>query len=192
MNHEKHQNHEITASRNPLWRSAALALTAALGVTVLAACGGGSGSGGNSASKSDAAHTGTDAPRVLWMGDSIAGAEAPALGAALKAGAVPFKSMAADGGGGVVGAVAEPTWDQLPKEIESFAPDVVAYQITTYDWGTPDEQRAAYEKLAKTVGDAGADLDIRFHENLGRSPAPWTVRCDADGNVHPRTEDAPR
>lgn len=35
-------------------------------------------------------------------------------------------------------------------------------------------------------------VDIRFHENLGRSPAPWTVRCDADGNVHPLTEDARR
>ncbi|QES45541.1 SGNH/GDSL hydrolase family protein [Streptomyces venezuelae] len=157
-------NHENTASKNPLRRSAALALTAAVSVTVLAACGGGTsgtsdGDGGaGGGSKNADAHTNTDAPRVLWMGDSIAGAEAPALGAALKAGAVPFKSMAADGGGGVVGDVAGPTWDELPKELASFKPDVVAYQITTYDWGTPDAQRAAYDKLAKTVGDAGADL----------------------------------
>ncbi|MEW2389944.1 SGNH/GDSL hydrolase family protein [Streptomyces venezuelae] len=151
-------NHENTASRNPLRRPAALALAAAVGVTVLAACGGGTADGGSENAENADAHTNTDAPRVLWMGDSIAGAEAPALGAALKAGAVPFKSMAADGGGGVVGEVAGPTWDELPKELDSFKPDVVAYQITTYDWGTPDEQRSAYEKLAKTVGDAGADL----------------------------------
>ncbi|MFD8433254.1 SGNH/GDSL hydrolase family protein, partial [Streptomyces coelicoflavus] len=62
------------------------------------------------------------------------------------------------GGGGVVGEIAAPTWDRLPKTLKSFAPDVVAYQVTTYDWGTPAEQRAAYERLVKTVNEAGADL----------------------------------
>ncbi|MEU6991080.1 hypothetical protein ABZ953_10550 [Streptomyces sp. NPDC046465] len=32
------------------------------------------------------------------------------------------------------------------------------------------------------------DVDVRFHENLDRSPAPWTVRCDAAGNAHPHTQ----
>ncbi|MFF1377597.1 hypothetical protein [Streptomyces sp. NPDC058308] len=31
------------------------------------------------------------------------------------------------------------------------------------------------------------DVDVRFHENLGRSTAPWTARCGADGNAHPQT-----
>ncbi|MFD5360648.1 SGNH/GDSL hydrolase family protein [Streptomyces tendae] len=96
--------------------------------------------------------------RLLWMGDSIGEAQAPALDAAMKAGGVAFKSVAAAGGGGVVGEIAAPTWDSLPKTLKSFAPDVVAYQVTTYDWGTPAEQRAAYERLAKTVNEAGADL----------------------------------
>jgi lysophospholipase L1-like esterase len=96
--------------------------------------------------------------RLLWMGDSIGEAQAPALGAAMKAGGAAFKSVAATGGGGVVGEIAAPTWDRLPKTLKSFAPDVVAYQITTYDWGAPAEQRAAYERLVKTVNEAGADL----------------------------------
>ncbi|MFD8453257.1 MULTISPECIES: SGNH/GDSL hydrolase family protein [Streptomyces] len=96
--------------------------------------------------------------RLLWMGDSIGEAQAPALGAAMKAGGVDFESVAAAGGGGVVGEIAAPTWDRLPKTLKSFAPDVVAYQVTTYDWGTPAEQRAAYERLVKTVNEAGADL----------------------------------
>ncbi|MET8685454.1 SGNH/GDSL hydrolase family protein [Streptomyces sp. NPDC004732] len=146
------------SSRSPVWRAAALALVAAVGVTALAACGGGRSDGVSDSGESKTAGKNTNTPKVLWMGDSIAGAEAPALGAALKAADVPFKSMAADGGGGVIGEVAEPTWDELPKQLTSFKPDVVAYQITTYDWGKPGEQRAAYEKLAKTVGDAGAEL----------------------------------
>ncbi|ATL31392.1 SGNH/GDSL hydrolase family protein [Streptomyces formicae] len=137
-------------------RPAALALIAAAGVVALAACGGGQPSG----EQSSDARKNAKAPTVLWMGDSIAEAEAPALGAALKAGDADFTSMAAAGGGGVVGEIAKPTWGQLAKELKSAKPDVVAYQITTYDWGTPDEQRAGYERLAKQVNEAGADLVI--------------------------------
>ncbi|MFF1377601.1 SGNH/GDSL hydrolase family protein [Streptomyces sp. NPDC058308] len=155
------ENTPSPSPRRPVWRTAAVAFVAAVGAVVLAACG-----GGGSDTEADSGKAASDgsrnakAPRVLWMGDSIAGAEAPALGAALKAGDASFRSMAADGGGGVTGEIAEPTWDQLPKELKSFKPDVVAYQITTYDWGKPAEQRAGYEKLAKTVGDAGAELVI--------------------------------
>ncbi|MET7300178.1 hypothetical protein [Embleya sp. NPDC005575] len=71
-----------------------------------------------------------------------------------------FESMAAAGGGGVIGEVAEPTWEQLPKELGSFKPNVVVYQITTYDWGKAEEQHASYERLVKMVTDAGAELVI--------------------------------
>ncbi|MGW1991974.1 SGNH/GDSL hydrolase family protein [Embleya sp. NPDC001921] len=98
--------------------------------------------------------------KLLWMGDSIGEVQAPALGAAMKANGMEFKSMAAAGGGGVIGEVAEPTWEQLPKELGSFKPNVVVYQITTYDWGRAEEQHASYERLAKTVTDAGAELVI--------------------------------
>ncbi|WP_331769652.1 SGNH/GDSL hydrolase family protein (plasmid) [Embleya sp. NBC_00888] len=98
--------------------------------------------------------------KLLWMGDSIGEVQAPALGAAMKANGMEFKSMAAAGGGGVIGEVAEPTWEQLPKELGSFKPNVVVYQITTYDWGKTEEQHASYERLVKTVTDAGAELVI--------------------------------
>lgn len=145
---------------------AALALTATAAVLGLTACQGSSGTqdaSGTSGGQTETAGTAAPAakPRkLLWMGDSIGEAEAPALGAAVTAGGAEFASMAAAGGGGVIGDIAAPTWDELPKKLAAFKPDVVAYQITTYDWGTADEQRAGYERLAKTVNDAGAELLI--------------------------------
>ncbi|MFJ4877220.1 SGNH/GDSL hydrolase family protein [Streptomyces sp. NPDC088745] len=152
--------------RRPSGRLAALVAAAAcVGVLGLTACqGSGSAKDADTAGKGTgtasgaATKDGAKPARLLWMGDSIGEAQAPALGAAMKADGVEFKSMAAAGGGGVVGEIAAPTWESLPRELSSFKPDVVAYQITTYDWGTPAEQRAAYEKLAKTVKDAGAEL----------------------------------
>ncbi|GAA1356314.1 hypothetical protein GCM10009660_58440 [Catellatospora bangladeshensis] len=96
--------------------------------------------------------------RVLFMGDSIAVGEALPVEAAMKAAGVAFKSIAADGGGGVVGPLAESTWETLPGEIASFRPDVIVYQVTTYDWGTGQEQRAGYQRLTRAATDAGARL----------------------------------
>ncbi|MER5563898.1 SGNH hydrolase domain-containing protein [Streptomyces sp. NPDC002506] len=144
----------------------AAALAAVLGVA-LAGCGGHDrdarqGPGDAAAQPSGAGGNGT---RVLWVGDSIAGAEAPALGAALKAGGVEFKDTSSDGGGtvvdggdGITGKISADTWKQLAANIGSFKPTVIAYQVTTYDWGPQDKQRAAYEKLARTAQDAGAKL----------------------------------
>ncbi|MFH8347658.1 SGNH/GDSL hydrolase family protein [Streptomyces sp. NPDC018045] len=102
--------------------------------------------------------------KLLWMGDSIAEAEAPALGAAMKAGGVEFKSIASAGGGTVVkgegptATFADDTFKSLAKAVGSFHPDVIAYQVTTYDWGTPAQQSSSYEHLAKVAKDAGAEL----------------------------------
>ncbi|MFF0746765.1 SGNH/GDSL hydrolase family protein [Streptomyces sp. NPDC004111] len=149
-------------------RGTTLLTVAAAGAAVaLTACGGGkaapSASSSSGAVTAEAPATqgeanGSKAPKILWMGDSIGEAEAPALGAALKASGAEFKSMAAAGGGGVIGEIAAPTWEQLPKELKSFSPEVVVYQITTYDWGTAAEQKAGYKRLAKAVNDAGAEL----------------------------------
>ncbi|GAA0273605.1 SGNH/GDSL hydrolase family protein [Streptomyces polychromogenes] len=149
-----------------LFATATATATATVSAVVLGlgltACGPGGGAtadkggaGGPSDGRGDA-----KPQRLLWMGDSIGEAEAPALGAAMKAGGAGFASMAAAGGGGVIGEMAAPTWEDLPKKLAEFKPDVVAYQITTYDWGSADEQRAGYERLVKTVTEAGADLLI--------------------------------
>ncbi|NGO71433.1 SGNH/GDSL hydrolase family protein [Streptomyces boncukensis] len=102
--------------------------------------------------------------KVLWLGDSIAGAQAPPLAAALKASGVQFKNAASDGGGTVVEGdkmsreLAADTWKRLAKHIRDFRPNVIAYQLTTYDWGSPRQQQASYEKLARTARDADAEL----------------------------------
>lgn len=162
-NHTSRSRYPYTSSRRPSRHVlTTVAAAVALGVA-LVGCGG-SGSGGRAEGKSTTAEevqrTGT---KVLWMGDSIAGAEGPALGAALKAGGVEFKDASSDGGGTVVAGnekitkmIAADTWRQLAKNVESFQPTVIAYQVTTYDWGSRDQQRAAYEKLVRTAEDAGA------------------------------------
>lgn len=147
----------------------AAVLLAVTGAVALAGCGDddgdatGSKAAASSTGSASASGAGTD-KRVLWVGDSIAGVEAPPLGAALKASGAAFKDDSSDGGGTVVEggrmsrALARSTWKRLRADLASFHPDVLAYQITTYDWGTPAQQRASYRKLAKTAGEAGADL----------------------------------
>lgn len=153
-------------SRRPFRRPTRRLLTAlaaaAVGAVALAACGESTGPGAadRSGTAKEGRSTGT---RVLWVGDSIAGAEAPALGAALKAGGVAFKDASSDGGGTVVAGgekitkmIAADSWKRLGENVASFRPTVVAYQITTYDWGSRDQQRTAYQKLVTTAEDAGA------------------------------------
>ncbi|MFE9686251.1 SGNH/GDSL hydrolase family protein [Streptomyces sp. NPDC006285] len=133
---------------------------------------------------------GTDT-KVLWVGDSIAGAEAPAVKAALEAGGVRFEDASSDGGGTVVAGsekitkmIADDTWKRLARSIESLRPTVVAYQITTYDWGSREQQRMAYEKLVRTTKDAGARTVF--------VPAP-PVRVDDFYKQHtPQMRTAPR
>lgn len=95
---------------------------------------------------------------VLFLGDSIAAGEALPLAAAFKASGTGFQSIASEGGGNVVGPFSDENWKKLPEQITSAKPAVVVYQITTYDWGNQQEQRAAYDKLLTTVTGAGAKL----------------------------------
>ncbi|WP_413102439.1 SGNH hydrolase domain-containing protein [Streptomyces sp. Inha503] len=162
-NHTSRFGYRCTYSRRPSRHVLTTVAAAALGAA-LVGCGGGPDTGaraeGKSTTTDEVRRTGT---KVLWMGDSIAGAEGPALGAALKAGGVEFKDASSDGGGTIVAShekitkmIAADTWRRLAKDAESFRPTVVAYQVTTYDWGSRDQQRAAYEKLVRTAKDAGA------------------------------------
>jgi hypothetical protein len=108
--------------------------------------------------------TATEAPagpglaKVLFLGDSVAAGEALPLAAAFEAADVGFQSIASDGGGNVVGPFSEENWKKLPGEVASADPTVVVYQLTTYDWGSQQEQQAAYEKLLTTVTETGAKL----------------------------------
>ncbi|MFJ4874895.1 SGNH/GDSL hydrolase family protein [Streptomyces sp. NPDC088745] len=149
-------------------RTAAALALAALSVLGLAACEGGTGA------KTDPASTTADAavpqaggptgrgkpPKLLWMGDSVAEAEAPALGAALRASGGEFTSVAATASGNVTGSDAAETWKWLPEKLAAEKPQVLGYQITAFDWGTPDEQRKGYERLVKAVQDVRGKLVI--------------------------------
>lgn len=97
---------------------------------------------------------------VLFAGDSIAAGLSAPLTEAFAASGVRFRSIASEGGGNVVGPNAESTWATLPDAIAETAPAVVVYQITTYDWGTAQEQQDAYTRLAQTVTEAGATLVV--------------------------------
>jgi hypothetical protein len=66
------------------------------------------------------------------------------------------RTPASEGGGNVVGPNAENQWQERVEKITAAKPSVVVYQITTYDWGSREEQQAAYTKLVKTASDAGA------------------------------------
>ncbi len=171
------------------------AAAAALGVALVGCGGRGTGARpeGKSGTTNDVRSTGT---KVLWMGDSIAGAEGPALGAALKAAGVGFKDASSAGGGTVVAGgeeitrtIAADTWKQLARSIQSFRPTVVAYQVTTYDWGTPDQQRAAYEKLVRTAKAAGAGTvfvpapPIRIDEFYKKYASQMRTAPEAAGEV---------
>ncbi|MFC7302844.1 SGNH/GDSL hydrolase family protein [Streptomyces monticola] len=152
----------LSSCRRPA-RTVAVVLTAGAAALALTACGGPAGKGDQAGTDGAGADKGL---KLLWVGDSIAESEAPALGAALKAGGAQFKSMAAAGGGTVVSGkppldeLSKSTWDELPGNIRSFKPDVIAYQITTYDWGTPEEQKKSYERLADLAAREGAQLVI--------------------------------
>ncbi len=120
----------------------------------------------NSSSSSPAAaglpaEAGASGPhRVVLVGDSVAAGLALPLREAFAAGGVQFQSLAADGGGAVVGPVSAQVWKDLPKDLAAAAPDTVVYQITTYDWGTEKQQETGYRRLLSAVTDVGADLLI--------------------------------
>nr|WP_269146386.1 SGNH/GDSL hydrolase family protein [Streptomyces endocoffeicus] len=149
--------------RRPLLLCVLAATT--VSAVALTGCGADSDSGVKRSSSSPPKERKSDT-KVLWMGDSIAGAEGPALRAALTAAGVEFENASSDGGGTVVNGdrmsrqLAKTTWKELKKNIAAFRPNVIAYQITTYDWGTRQQQRASYEKFAKAARDAGAELVI--------------------------------
>lgn len=154
-------NRHKSLPRSLRYALSAVTVVAVLGLTLV-------GCGEKGTGSQDEGHGNTTTrtgAKVLWLGDSIAGAEAPALGAALKASEVEFKNSSSDGGGTIVDSgekitqmISGETWMQLRKDIELFRPTVIAYQVTTYDWGSQDQQRAAYEKAVDTAKGAGAKV----------------------------------
>ncbi|WP_225998131.1 SGNH/GDSL hydrolase family protein [Myceligenerans pegani] len=152
-------NHATTATaRGPLPRLLTLGAGALL-LASTAACSAPGGAG----EWPDTAPTALDASgpglsRVVLLGDSVAAGQATPLHAAFGSAGVEFSSMASTGGGNVVGPNSEEIAAEVADRIRSARPSTVIYQITTYDWGTVDEQRDAYGQLLDTVTAAGGKL----------------------------------
>lgn len=135
--------------------AAAFMLSACGSLTSAAENGSDSNSGGWTESES-AAETGVSP--LLFLGDSVAAGQALPLGQAMAESGAYFVNETSTGGGNVVGPNAQAQWEDLPERLEEAEGGVVVYQLTSYDWGTPDEQREAYENLAEAASEVNADL----------------------------------
>lgn len=165
MNNSSKENTITTTARSH--RTSALArllaaLAAGSALLTTASCGLGSeaadstgGDAGRPASDT-AAEAGVSP--LVFLGDSVAAGQARPLSAALTASGVTFVDGTSAGGGNVVGPNADAQWKELPDQIEQASGGIVAYQLTTYDWGSSEEQTAAYERLAEEAAAVDAEL----------------------------------
>ena len=94
--------------------------------------------------------------RVMMTGDSIAFDEWPAVAAAMTASKVATGSYVSPGAG-----LLDTKYDSstvIEKAVTDFHPDLVLYQGSLWDYGTPAEQRSAYDQFASVVVATGARL----------------------------------
>ncbi|CAB4817136.1 unannotated protein [freshwater metagenome] len=94
--------------------------------------------------------------KVLFLGDSIAFDEQPAIEAAIRAAKVEVE-VAAFPGFGVLSEKVD-VWPIYTDTIARFAPDLVIYQLSVWDLGTVAQQRVAYERLVQLVRGNGSSL----------------------------------
>jgi hypothetical protein len=189
-------------TKKPRATGALLFATTAVLIAALSGCAPTS-AGTTPASATQAAETvqtpAAGAPSVMWIGDSVAENEAPALKAAITAAGASFNDQSQPGGGTVVDSggqiseLAQDSWSTMSGAIEKAKPNTIVYQITTYDWGTPDQQKAGYQKLADEAESVGADLVIvsmppividHFYEPHAAemATAPDSARSVAEGS----------
>ncbi|WGD37646.1 SGNH/GDSL hydrolase family protein [Lysinibacter sp. HNR] len=95
---------------------------------------------------------------VVFIGDSIAEGISQPLKSAFESADVKYSAYVQAGGGSLVGPIADETWKKLPALIKTAQPNLVIYQLNTYDWGDESEQTAAYERLLSTASEADAKL----------------------------------
>jgi peptidoglycan/LPS O-acetylase OafA/YrhL len=96
--------------------------------------------------------------RVLMLGDSIAFDEWPAVASALYAGQIAISGYVSPGAGLLDTKYDSTTF--IDKAVVDFQPDLVLYQGSLWDFGTVEEQRAAYERFVGVVLGQGARLAL--------------------------------
>lgn len=96
--------------------------------------------------------------RILMVGDSMAFDEWPAVASAMFAGGIAIGGYVSPGAG-LLDTKYDSTTD-IDKMVIDFRPDLVLYQGSLWDAGTPEAQREAYERFADFVVDQGARLGL--------------------------------
>ena len=94
--------------------------------------------------------------RVLMVGDSMAFDEWPAVASAMFAGKISIGGYVAPGAG-----LLDTRYDSstaIDKMVVDFQPDLVLYQGSLWDSGTPGAQRVAYQQFTDLVLGQGARL----------------------------------
>jgi peptidoglycan/LPS O-acetylase OafA/YrhL len=94
--------------------------------------------------------------RVIMTGDSLAFDEWPGVAAAMTASNIVIGSYVSPGAGLL--DTKYPSLAEIEKAVTNFHPDLVLYQGSLWDYGTPDQQRIAYEQFTDFVLASGARL----------------------------------
>jgi peptidoglycan/LPS O-acetylase OafA/YrhL len=94
--------------------------------------------------------------RVLFLGDSIAFDQQPAIAAAVRAAGLTFEGRAFPAQG-VLSEKAD-SWPEYLEVVSTFKPDLVIYQLSVWDLGPADQQRAAYQRLVELVRGSTSSL----------------------------------
>jgi hypothetical protein len=92
------------------------------------------------------------------LGDSIAFDEWPAVASALYAAQIAISGYVSPGAGLLDTKYDSTTF--IDKAVVDFQPDLVLYQGSLWDFGTAEQQRAAYERFADVVLAEGARLAL--------------------------------
>ena len=96
--------------------------------------------------------------RILMTGDSMAFDEWPAVAAAMTASNITINGYVSPGAGLLDTKYDSSTF--IDKAVTDLHPDLVLYQGSLWDFGTPADQRAAYDRFADVVLAAGARLAL--------------------------------
>ena len=105
------------------------------------------------------------------VGDSMAFDEWPAVATAMNAGKISIAGYVSPGAG-----LLDTRYDsttEIDKMVVDFKPDLVLYQGSLWDSGTPDAQRAAYDATDLVLGQ---EPDLRSSPSCRCEPTTRTLR----------------
>jgi hypothetical protein len=149
------------ASRTTYAKTVLTTAGLAASALVLSACGtltGDSGEGGQKGWTESQPGSESGVSPMLFLGDSVGAQQAVAVRQAMAESGAYFVDGTSTGGGNLVGPNSNAAWEDLPQRMQDIEGGVVVYQLTSYDWGVPEEQGEAYNDLAEAASEVDAEL----------------------------------